>query len=55
MTTPNASPRWREVRYVPALSAHKKLGDADISVNGSHSREPDYLATTFGAGALGCG
>lgn len=45
-----ASPRWREVRYVPALSGHKKFGDVDLSLKGSASREPDYLATSAGAG-----
>lgn len=45
-----ASPRFREVRYVPALSGHKRFGDADVSLRGSLSREPDYLATTVGAG-----
>jgi hypothetical protein len=45
-----ASPRWREVRYVPTLGGHKKFGDVDLSLNGVVSREPDYLATSVGAG-----
>ncbi len=44
-----ASPRWVEVRYVPALNAHVKFDDVDIGVNGVVSVEPDYLA--IGAGA----
>lgn len=43
-----ASPRWRELRYVPSLSGHKKFGDVDISLRGNLSREPDYLATSVG-------
>jgi hypothetical protein len=46
----NASPRWREVRYAPALSGHKKFGDVDVSLRGSFSREPDYLSAAGGAG-----
>jgi tetratricopeptide (TPR) repeat protein len=46
----NASPRWREARYVPTLGGHKKFGDVDLSLNGTISREPDYLATGAGAG-----
>jgi hypothetical protein len=45
-----ASPRWTEVRYVPALNGHKKFDPADISLKGSMSVEPDYLATSVGAG-----
>lgn len=45
-----ASPRWREVRWVPAINAHKKIGPADISVRGTHSHEPDYLASSGGVG-----
>ena len=44
-----ASPRWTELRYVPALNAHVKVSDLDIGVNGVISVEPDYLA--IGAGA----
>ncbi len=44
-----ASPRWVEVRYVPALNAHVKIDDTDIGINGVVSVEPDYLA--IGAGA----
>ena len=46
----SASPRWSEVRYVPALGGHKKFGDADVNLHGSLSHEPDYLATGAGAG-----
>ncbi|APR86712.1 hypothetical protein A7982_12061 [Minicystis rosea] len=45
-----ASPRFREVRYVPGLGAHKKFGDVDLSIKGNLSKEPDYLATSVGAG-----
>jgi hypothetical protein len=44
-----ASPRWTEIRYVPSLNAHVKIGDADLGINGTVSVEPDYLA--IGAGA----
>lgn len=44
-----ASPRWREVRYVPAINGHKKFGDYDVSLRGSLSREPDYLSGSVGA------
>jgi hypothetical protein len=47
----NASPRWRETRYVPSLGGHKKVGDADLNLRGTVSREPDYLATSVGGGA----
>ena len=45
-----ASPRFREVRYVPSFGGHKKLGDVDISLGGTLSHEPDYLATSVGGG-----
>lgn len=46
-----ASPRFREVRYVPGIGGHKKFGDVvDISLSGSLSKEPDYLATSAGLG-----
>lgn len=45
-----ASPRWREVRYVPSIGGHKKVGDADLSLKANLSHEPDYLATSFGGG-----
>ncbi|MFT3768750.1 MAG: DUF3570 domain-containing protein [Minicystis sp.] len=45
-----ASPRWREVRYVPGIGGHKKFGDVDLSLKGNLSKEPDYLATSVGAG-----
>lgn len=44
-----ASPRWREVRYAPAINGHKKFGDFDVGLRASLSHEPDYLATTVGA------
>ena len=43
-----ASPRFQEVRWVPSLGGHKKFGDVDISLAGSLSHEPDYLATSVG-------
>jgi len=46
-----ASPRWTEVRYVPGISGHRKLGDVDVNARGSMSFEPDYVATAVGAGA----
>jgi uncharacterized protein DUF3570 len=46
----NASPRWREVRYVPSIGGHKKLGDADVSLKANLSHEPDYLAVSAGGG-----
>jgi hypothetical protein len=45
-----ASPRWTEERYVPSLGGHKKFGDVDVSLRGSMSIEPDYLAVGVGAG-----
>lgn len=46
----NASPRWTEVRYAPAIGAHKRAGDWDLHFEGSLSHEPDYLATSVGGG-----
>ncbi|MSP25190.1 MAG: DUF3570 domain-containing protein [Myxococcales bacterium] len=43
-----ASPRWREVRYVPALGAHARFGDVDVALNTSLSQEPDYLSVSGG-------
>jgi hypothetical protein len=45
-----ASPRWSEVRYVPSIGGHKKFGDTDVSLKANLSREPDYLALSFGGG-----
>jgi hypothetical protein len=45
-----ASPRWREVRYVPSIGGHKKFGDADVNLKANLSHEPDYLATSVGGG-----
>ncbi len=47
----NASPRWTEVRYVPAIGGHKKFGDVDISLGGGASVEPDYLSIGGSVGA----
>ena len=47
----NASPRWTEVRYVPAIGGHKKLGDVDISLGGGASIEPDYVSAGGSVGA----
>ena len=44
-----ASPRWQEVRWVPAINGHIKTGDWDFALNGNLSHEPDYLATSVGA------
>ncbi|MEZ4443235.1 MAG: DUF3570 domain-containing protein [Polyangiaceae bacterium] len=45
-----ASPRWQEVRYAPALNGHVKFAeDWDIAAYANVSKEPDYLATSFGA------
>lgn len=46
-----ASPRWREVRYVPALNGHKRFGDVDVGLSGGLSREPDYLSADIAARA----
>lgn len=46
-----ASPRWRELRYVPSIGGHKKFGDADLNLKANLSHEPDYLAISFGGGA----
>jgi len=48
-----ASPRWREVRYAPAINGHKKFGDYDVSARASLSREPDYLSASVGATVTG--
>lgn len=45
-----ASPRWTEVRYVPAIGGHLKFDDTDIRLGGGASIEPDYLATSVSAG-----
>jgi hypothetical protein len=44
-----ASPYWREVRVAPALSGHRRLGDADVAVRAAMSSEPDYLSLAAGA------
>jgi tetratricopeptide (TPR) repeat protein len=48
-----ASPHWREVRWVPALSAHVGAGDFDFAIHGNVSHEPDYLATSVGGTITG--
>lgn len=45
-----ASPRWREVRYEPALHAHKKFPIGDISIHGSASLSPDDYGEGVGIG-----
>lgn len=45
-----ASPRWTEIRYVPALGGHKKFGDTDLRLGLGLSVEPDYLATSVTGG-----
>lgn len=47
----NASPRWTEVRYVPAAGGHKKFGDVDVTLGGGASIEPDYLSVGGSIGA----
>ncbi|MFO0592012.1 MAG: DUF3570 domain-containing protein [Polyangiaceae bacterium] len=47
----NASPRWTETRYVPALGGHKKFGDVDVSLGGGASIEPDYISAGGSVGA----
>ncbi len=44
-----ASPGFREVRWAPALNAHKRFGDFDVGLSGSFSHEPDYLSGSIGA------
>ncbi|MFT3764554.1 MAG: DUF3570 domain-containing protein [Minicystis sp.] len=43
-----ASPRWRELRYAPALGGHHRFGDADVALRASLSSEPDYLSVAGG-------
>jgi hypothetical protein len=45
-----ASPRWMDVRYVPALDARFPVGDSTFSVAGGASLESDYWA---GSGTVG--
>lgn len=47
----NGSPRWTELRYVPAINGHKKIRDVDVALHANLSHEPDYLATAIGASA----
>lgn len=47
----NASPRWTETRYVPAIGGHKKVGDWDLSLGGGASIEPDYVSAGGSVGA----
>ena len=46
-----ASPRWREVRYVPGLNGHRRFGDVDVGLSAGLSREPDYLSADVGVRA----
>jgi hypothetical protein len=43
-----ASTRWKEVRYAPALSGHRRFGDVDVTLRGAFSSEPDYLSLAAG-------
>jgi hypothetical protein len=43
-----ASPAWRELRWVPGLSGHKRFGDVDLGFSASLSHEPDYLSGDVG-------
>ncbi len=43
-----ASPRWREVRWVPSLNGHKRWGDVDVGLSAGLSDEPDYLSADVG-------
>jgi hypothetical protein len=43
-----ASPRWQEIRYVPAINGHFGVGDFDFALKGNLSHEPDYLALAAG-------
>lgn len=43
-----ASPRWQEIRYVPAINGHFGVGDFDFALKGNMSHEPDYLALAAG-------
>lgn len=43
-----ASPRWTEVRYVPALNGSKKFGDMTFGLRGGASIESDYTSGSAG-------
>ncbi|MFO0619309.1 MAG: DUF3570 domain-containing protein [Polyangiaceae bacterium] len=43
-----ASPRWTEVRYVPAIGGSKKFGDATLGLSANASVEPDYISASGG-------
>lgn len=45
-----SSPKWTDVRYVPGLSGHFRVGDVTLSAAGGASLESDYTA---GSGTLG--
>ncbi len=47
----SASPRWTEVRYVPALNGFKKFGDFKLGLGGGASIEPDYISIAAGLNA----
>lgn len=46
-----ASPRWNEVRFVPALNGSKKFGDFRVGLSAGASIEPDYLSLAAGINA----
>ena len=43
-----ASSIWREVRFAPALGAHRRFGEFDVAVRAGLSSEPDYLSVAGG-------
>jgi tetratricopeptide (TPR) repeat protein len=43
-----ASPRWREIRYVPAINGHFGIDDYDFALTANLSHEPDYIALAAG-------
>ena len=45
-----ASPGWLDIRFAPALGAHVKIDDVDVSFNGAYSQESDHRGITAGLG-----
>ncbi len=45
-----ASPKWTDIRYVPALDGRFKVSDVTVSLGGGASIESDYIA---GSGSVG--
>ena len=43
-----ASSSWQEVRFAPALGAHRRFGDVDVALRAGLSSEPDYLSVAGG-------